>query len=539
MSMAKHKHHRIITYNISIWKCIVVMMSFVFVVKAQSPYASSKQNILLSNAQSGASERWISFFAPSALAANYRLVFPSTAPVANQLLQVASIVGVEANLQWVNASDFGNSAWSLTGNASTTSSNFLGTTDAQPLQLRTNNTARLHFTSSGLLGIGTTNPQSDVHIIDKGAGNYGLRIERFNSVQGPRLTFFHARGTESSPTAIQNGDIMGQLLFAGYDGSSYSTTNPSGIKFVATENYTSTAQGAKMEFYTTPNGSTSAALRMTIDQDGDVGIGTASLTQKFTVFNGSTTGTYTSSGWSHSSDSSLKTNVTPITDALTKVRAINGVFFNWKKAPNSDRQVGYIAQQIKQVLPEVVTVNESGIHSVAYGSVTALHNEAIKELQQRVELLSSPSKSISKQIFSNIGDVVVVVKKLDEQTTSNNNEDDELTHIINAGETWEFECTLHYSAQTAESSVNMQLPMGSEFKGSVLLENSQDRFFFATDLKHPINLTTTSATIVDGIVKIRGVVKGATNAEAIRLRYSANQDVVVKSGSFIKCTRLQ
>jgi hypothetical protein len=51
-------------------------------------------------------------------------------------------------------------AWSLTGNASTTASNYIGTTDALPLSLRTAGADRMSITSAGNVGIGTTTPSS-------------------------------------------------------------------------------------------------------------------------------------------------------------------------------------------------------------------------------------------------------------------------------------------------------------------------------------------------------------------------------------------
>jgi hypothetical protein len=51
-------------------------------------------------------------------------------------------------------------AWSLTGNASTTASNYIGTTDALPLSLRTAGLDRMSITSAGNVGIGNTTPSS-------------------------------------------------------------------------------------------------------------------------------------------------------------------------------------------------------------------------------------------------------------------------------------------------------------------------------------------------------------------------------------------
>jgi hypothetical protein len=67
------------------------------------------------------------------------------------------------------------SFWSLTGNSGTNpNNNFLGTTDAQPLVFRTNNSERVRIDTNGRVGIGTTSPEMSLHIV----GNSGLLIQR-------------------------------------------------------------------------------------------------------------------------------------------------------------------------------------------------------------------------------------------------------------------------------------------------------------------------------------------------------------------------
>ncbi len=118
-----------------------------------------------------------------------------------------------------------------------------------------------------------------------------------------------------------------------------------------------------------------------VDTVGNVGIGTAMPTQPLTVFNGTTTGTYTTEGWSHSSDARLKTNVTPIDGSLQKVMALNDVYFNWINDPQGNRQVGFVAQEVMNVLPEVVTGNEKDGYGIAYGNLTAILVGAMQEQQ--------------------------------------------------------------------------------------------------------------------------------------------------------------
>jgi hypothetical protein len=92
----------------------------------------------------------------------------------------------------------------------------------------------------------------------------------------PGFTFRRANGTANAPTAVQNGDGLGTLAWFGYGQNAYSTTNRASITAYAMENWTNTAQGANLTFYTTANGTAASAERMRIDYNGNVGIGNAS-----------------------------------------------------------------------------------------------------------------------------------------------------------------------------------------------------------------------------------------------------------------------
>ena len=85
------------------------------------------------------------------------------------------------------------------------------------------------------------------------------------------------------------------------------------------------------------------------------------------------------------SDKRLKTNVTTIVDALNKVTKIRGVTFNRIDIESDDLQMGVIAQEVKQIVPEVVMGSEDTTYSVAYGNMVGLLIEAIKEQQVQIE----------------------------------------------------------------------------------------------------------------------------------------------------------
>ena len=107
----------------------------------------------------------------------------------------------------------------------------------------------------------------------------------------------------------------------------------------------------------------------------------------------------------YSSDASLKENVTNIENAIEKVQQMRGVEFDWTdeyldaKGGEDDyfvrkHDVGVIAQEVEQVLPEVVATRENGIKAVKYDRITSLLIEAIKEQQSQIEMLKSEIKEL-------------------------------------------------------------------------------------------------------------------------------------------------
>ena len=87
----------------------------------------------------------------------------------------------------------------------------------------------------------------------------------------------------------------------------------------------------------------------------------------------------------------------PITDALGKVQRLRGVSYNWKADGRHD--IGLIAEEVVQVIPEVVMYEENGqdAKSVAYARLVALLIEGMKEQQKEIESLKATVKSLSAE----------------------------------------------------------------------------------------------------------------------------------------------
>jgi len=88
------------------------------------------------------------------------------------------------------------------------------------------------------------------------------------------------------------------------------------------------------------------------------------------------------------SDISLKKNLLKIENAIKKVEQINGYTYELKQG-NSKRYAGVIAQEIQEVLPEIVNKGNDGILGVEYGNISALLIEAIKEQQIQINELKA------------------------------------------------------------------------------------------------------------------------------------------------------
>lgn len=92
-----------------------------------------------------------------------------------------------------------------------------------------------------------------------------------------------------------------------------------------------------------------------------------------------------------SSDENLKENITPIENAIDKVKQLQGVEFDFKSPDNygylKKHQIGLIAQDVEKVIPEVVSENNDGYLGLSYQHLTALLIEAVKDQQNQIDEL--------------------------------------------------------------------------------------------------------------------------------------------------------
>ena len=115
-------------------------------------------------------------------------------------------------------------------------------------------------------------------------------------------------------------------------------------------------------------------------------------------------GTFTVSGdivaYGSPSDVRLKENIKPIESALDKAMKLQGVTFNWKNKSEDildiKEDIGFIAQDVQKVLPELVRENDNGMLSMRHQGITPILLEAIKELKAEIEELKSNKCNCNK-----------------------------------------------------------------------------------------------------------------------------------------------
>lgn len=163
--------------------------------------------------------------------------------------------------------------------------------------------------------------------------------------------------TNNPSSNTSNGDISHELIFNGYNGSGNSS-DWARIK-VGIVDATNGSEDGKLEIFTEKAGSN--ALCATFED--------TNLTVQGDV--------------NSLSDVRTKENIETVENGLDLVSQLRGVWYN--KINNEDRKVGVIAQEVEEVLPEVVNTDTEGMKSVDYGKMVGVLIEAVKEQQAMIE----------------------------------------------------------------------------------------------------------------------------------------------------------
>ncbi len=167
-----------------------------------------------------------------------------------------------------------------------------------------------------------------------------------------------------------------------------------------------------------------------ITANGSAGIGTNSpgafrlnvtdtSTTNVAQFNGSGATQCTvisGTGWSCSSDESLKTNILSVANGLDVISQLRGVTYNWKSDPDGVQQDGFIAQEVQKILPQLVSTDSNGKLSLNKDGILPYLVNAIQQQQTQIDALKN-GQQVSGAVFS--GGIVTTDTEFQAKVTFN------------------------------------------------------------------------------------------------------------------------
>ncbi len=209
-----------------------------------------------------------------------------------------------------------------------------------------------------------------------GSNTFGVNVKTDKSVYIDNLQVVAGRGETKTITIQNTGSGLAKLVVESTTTLNTGLDSENALVLKGVENQ----QADLMQWKDYENN-----ILGVIDQDGNLGVGTSDPGYKLQVGEAGDGTVARANAWETLSDASLKTNIDQILDPLGKIDEMRGVRFDWVSTQESS--IGFIAQELEKVMPEVVSTGEDGYKSINYQVLTALLTEGIKQQQQEIEFI--------------------------------------------------------------------------------------------------------------------------------------------------------
>jgi len=125
--------------------------------------------------------------------------------------------------------------------------------------------------------------------------------------------------------------------------------------------------------------------------DSTTGSFTSANVSSTKLFFNPSSGTLNATTFNSLSDEREKKNIKTLDSALDKTLSLRGVSFTYNDTDIDS--IGVIAQEVEEVIPEVVSTGSDDLKSVSYGNIVGLLIEAIKEQQNQINVLKDQTES--------------------------------------------------------------------------------------------------------------------------------------------------
>ena len=282
---------------------------------------------------------------------------------------------------------------------------WVGPTTSTAVVFQTNNsTEAARITGAGLVGIGTMSPVERLTVANTGTSDI-LSVYRTQSsasnLSGIIFAQQNASGTKINYTGIYSrivsstaGAESGDISFYTYNAGS--NAQRAAITYVGTFYVGSAIDSGAISTYVA--GYNGFAAQVSNNAYFTYSGLNASGTRTFAITGA---GTLTVSAdvvaYGTPSDIRYKHDIHQLTNALDTVQKLRGVTFKWKedtdsyKMTNISDDIGFIAQEVREVLPTIVRENEDGKLSLRDRAIIPLLVEAIKELKAEIDTLKHNS----------------------------------------------------------------------------------------------------------------------------------------------------
>ena len=222
------------------------------------------------------------------------------------------------------------------------------------LKLRTATDNALYIANSGKIAIGGDNPSLRLSVLETGTVISGGNVTFASQAQGLEI-FNNTSGTTDN--------LVGCWF----------STGPHKAGIASGRTNAASNWAVDLRFFV--HGPEIAALDNTYEKMRLGGDGTLVVTGDVVAYGSP-------------SDIRLKDIKEKVPNALESIKKLNGYRFDWKQTDhlkNIKEDIGVIAQEVADILPELAKINEDGFMSVRYQGLTAVLIEAMKEQQAQIE----------------------------------------------------------------------------------------------------------------------------------------------------------